>query len=659
MLKALRRLVGHPYFPVLLIIAINLVIGSRIATDFGESWDEQLRYRYADKSLAAYLGDLRTLRDEKGPFYVMIARLGSEGLVLLNPAWQSIDGWHFMHFLSFQLAIFFIYDLAIRRLRKAAAVGVALLFSTQPLLWGHAFINPKDIPFMAFFLGSVALGMRMVERLAPLDGDASFGNSSKPLREAWLDWKEHNLEPDSRRAGRNLIWSVILLGMAGMILLLVVARGYFLERIAWLVSLAYQQGNTTLLGRLFGRLAQNAASLPVDDYVHKALALYPMLVAVLFLLWLALAVWLLARWFPSTTVRLRRQVLRPGISAYGRSFRSPALLGAGLLLGLTTSIRVLGPLAGGLVAVYAVLKLRRRAVPLLAAYISLALIVTYVTWPALWGDPLRAFSASFQMASDFDWQGKVLFAGIEYSSGNLPASYLPTLIAIQLGETTLLLFLLGLAVAVWRFYQERSERAWFVMLSAWFFLPLLGVILLRPNLYDNARHFIFILPPLFLFGGYALDALSQRIQRTWLVYALVALLALPNVVALVRLHPYPYIYYNALVGGPHGAFREYEMDYWATSYREATSFVNQVANPAAGVVVWGPDHIVRRFARPDLQVIEYGQADTSQGHAASYAIISTRHNKDQTEYPLAPVVYRIEREGALLAVVKQLDAEGP
>ena len=135
-----------------------------------------------------------------------------------------------------------------------------------------------------------------------------------------------------------------------------------------------------------------------------------------------------------------------------------------------------GPaVVGGLVAVYAVLKLRRRAVPLLAAYISLALIVTYVTWPALWGDPLRAFSASFQMASDFDWQGKVLFAGIEYSSGNLPASYLPTLIAIQLGETTLLLFLLGLAVAVWRFYQERSERAWFVMLSAWFFLPLLGV----------------------------------------------------------------------------------------------------------------------------------------------------------------------------------------
>ncbi len=42
-----------------------------------------------------------------------------------------------------------------------AAFGATLLFITQPLFWGHAFINPKDIPLFSLFLLSVYLGMRM------------------------------------------------------------------------------------------------------------------------------------------------------------------------------------------------------------------------------------------------------------------------------------------------------------------------------------------------------------------------------------------------------------------------------------------------------------------------------------------------------------------
>ena len=30
-------------------------------------------------------------------------------------------------------------------------------------MWGHSFINPKDIPFMTFFLASIYFGLKMLD----------------------------------------------------------------------------------------------------------------------------------------------------------------------------------------------------------------------------------------------------------------------------------------------------------------------------------------------------------------------------------------------------------------------------------------------------------------------------------------------------------------
>ena len=42
-----------------------------------------------------------------------------------------------------------------------------------------------------------------------------------------------------------------------------------------------------------------------------------------------------------------------------------------------------------------------------------------------------------------------------------------------------------------------------------------------------------------------------------------------DAVTLVRLHPYEYLFYNALVGGLEGASRRYDLDYWFSSMPEA------------------------------------------------------------------------------------------
>jgi len=53
------------------------------------------------------------------------------------------------HYLSYRHWAF--YELCERWLTRNASLGATLLFATQPLFWGHAFISPKDIPFLTFF----------------------------------------------------------------------------------------------------------------------------------------------------------------------------------------------------------------------------------------------------------------------------------------------------------------------------------------------------------------------------------------------------------------------------------------------------------------------------------------------------------------------------
>jgi len=157
----------------------NLAVGVLVVRNYGESRDEQSRITNAERALAAYTSD----SSARGmPFYIMLARIGSDWL---RDAWKSlrlIEAWHFMNFLSFLMGVFFFYRICSRYLSRGAALGATLLFNTQPLLWGHGWINPKDTPFMAFFLGSVALGLEMADSFESASREAA--NEAVTLSEA-------------------------------------------------------------------------------------------------------------------------------------------------------------------------------------------------------------------------------------------------------------------------------------------------------------------------------------------------------------------------------------------------------------------------------------------------------------------------------------------
>ena len=262
---------------------------------------------------------------------------------------------------------------------------------------------------------------------------------------------------------------------------------------------------------------------------------------------------------------------------------------------------------------------------------------------------------SFTEASDYPWEGKVLFGGAEYEVDSLPRSFLPVLMTLQFTEPVLILCLIGLGAGIHLWIKHRIDRPLATLAALWLGLPLLAVIITQPAMYDNFRHFLFITPPIFICAGFGLQFILDRTRRVyWKVFWLL-LAILPGVYGLITLHPYQYVYYNSLAGGLPGAARRYELDYWASSYREATQFINEIAPEGARILVWGPEHIVGTYARQDLMIEKYRKENTDSNASADFAIISSRNNKDETLFPEAGILWTTGRGGTIYTVVKQLN----
>ena len=168
--------------PICILLAVNIIVGLFVFRDYGLSWDEPLFYSYGDALGYAYsptewfsghfdlnnsYGASGDDHKTRGPAYLFLAREFVYGLKALGA--DSASAWHLVNFLFFQLGIYFLYRISTRWISPISAFFTSAFFSYQPLLWGHAFINPKDPPFLTFFLASVCLGFEMVDAIAQKD----------------------------------------------------------------------------------------------------------------------------------------------------------------------------------------------------------------------------------------------------------------------------------------------------------------------------------------------------------------------------------------------------------------------------------------------------------------------------------------------------------
>ena len=514
------------HFPLLLLVLVNIIVGLVALPGYGESVDELSQNSYAERTIQAVQSRVSTgiwpdsfvgeaaKQGSHGPAFITAVTLLKN---LLLPEGDHVERLlfnHFLYFIAFTVGVVALFFLARRWVSETAALGTALLFNTQPLLFGHAFMNPKDVVFMSFLTASAALGMWMVDRY-----EKPFPAEGKPL---------------------------------------------------------------------------------------------PNGIRIFFRQFLCADVWL-----------------------------------AGLALGFASAIRIAAPLIGLVVLAHIFLSRKWQALPRLFAYGMISFFFMIVFWPYLWPDPIGRLVGSILNSVHYPDTHITLFKGALYDSADIPLSYLPTLLAVQLTETTLLLILVGA-------FSFIKKLRWdlFALILIWFLLPAAVILFFRVNLYDNFRQVFFILPPLFLIAGLGLDWLLSFLRLPVTRLLLLFLMLLPGLYANVTLYPYQYIYYNQVVGGVRGAYRVFELDYWHLAFKEAQSFVNQTARPNANIFVGNSKPSAQTFARPDLIFNAFG-ARKRNWEKYDYIIVSTAENADE-KFSEFQTVFMVERNGVPLVHVKKL-----
>jgi hypothetical protein len=401
---------------------------------------------------------------------------------------------------------------------------------------------------------------------------------------------------------------------------------------------------------LFNGDIRNGISIQNTKTVYPYLMIFLIIIILLFILGLSIY------YFPKSVGFLSgfstRKDLRTDFSII---LRNKWVYLSGLILGISITNRSLGLAAGLFILFYLWVKDRSKFISTSIIYLSISLLVVYLSWPGLWGNPIIGIFKSLLGVSTFSWGGKVLFFGETLSPNNLPAMYIPTLMSIQLTIPALILFFVGVTVSLVKRYRNELDKTLFFIIATWLFLPLILIFIVKPSIYDNFRHFLFLTPPVFLFAGLGIKYIFSKINNKIISFLLTSAILLPGIVGIINLHPYQYIYYNSLIGGVEGAFRRFETDYWYTSYYESTKYINQVSSKNDTILVYGSWQIVDYYAREDLTIIRYIKDDEeTQFEESDYAIISTRGNKDLYLLPDEQTVFTIEESGATLAVVRKL-----
>lgn len=568
--------------------------------DYGASWDENIMQVYADQSLKNYAewrdkGEIKLEHETLqyyGPFFMMTVQTVSRFMDRFSQT-NIADLRHLVYFLVYFASIPAFYTIARRWFDPLSSLGASLLYAFQPVLWGHAFINPKDAPFMSLVVISIAAGLRMVDGIHSLsDADLS---DVKPR-----------------------VWLISLLGLASVLVAFLLTESIY-GMITDLVVSA-KAGEANIISALASKLDQVPAKVYIERYFVLFLhtrAIYTVLTFVS----------LLYFWH-----RVQPAILKVLTIVF-----APALL-----LGFTTSTRVLGPFAGVIVAYYLLRNKTRISFIAVVLYAGLAAAAAYLTWPFLWMDPAGNLLATLQKMSAFPWTGDVLFNGNFYKASEIPFLYLPTLILIQMTEPVWILVLLGFFFSV---AKKRTELI--ILVALWFFVPFLGFFLGSATLFDNFRHILFILPSVFLLSG----SVFEKIPKPALRAACIVLCIMPGIFGIITLHPYEYAYYNQFIGGLKGAQGRFETEYWLTSYREAAEYINEHASPGAGVWVDGPGHVFSPFARDDLKVNSWSSEDPVERY--EYVVASYRFISNGTAQPNAEVVYKIVRDDVVLAVIRK------
>jgi hypothetical protein len=650
----LKKILNYRYISELFLVIFGLISGLCLFRNYGASWDEPDLYKYATQSLSAY-----SIHDRAEGQFNLDSLLGPDNLRLYGPAYlvagqiivnivqtlntgiPAIDLWHLLNYLMLVLGIVFFYRLLHRWFDTWPAFISSLLFATQPLLFGIAWIDPKDIPFMVLFIISIYTGLSLADRTELVFKSTPAVRNSGEVVTLAPGWMK-------------------TLGIVSAIL-------SFLSAVGWIFKPSILVGmNHTILGmsnrpaddlllKTFSSIARNSNAIPLETYAAKAGQIFSnSLIAISILAGVFILLTVSIRLYPgwiSGTSRFTVNVLNTVFLSKPANRLNwtviASFLMASLVLGLTTSTRVLGPFAGLLISIELFRQIKWKSIPLIVIYGFLAVLVTIAAWPYLWENTAGRFGEVFLHMAENPVGVGVLFRSIVYDSKELPLEYLPWLMIITLTIPAVILCITGFFNFVSDWGKKNLPAETWIM-AAWFLVPFGYVLVNHPPMYDNYRHFLFILPAVFFFGGLVVNRL-MKVTWPWIKAVVVLIILVPGIVGIIQSHPYEYTYYNELVGGMTGAAGKYEVDYWLTCYRDLTLQVNSNEKDADNIFAAFMPDLVRYYA--DKRFIVFKANDPS--YPPGSLIFLPLRRQSLTLYSELPEAYSVVHNGVTLCAARR------
>lgn len=136
-----------------------------------------------------------------------------------------------------------------------------------------------------------------------------------------------------------------------------------------------------------------------------------------------------------------------------------------------------------------------------------------------------------------------------------------------------------------------------LFLLLWTLVPIARVSAPGMRDFDGVRHFLEFLPPLAILAAIGLERLLRlaRAEHRLVRVAAVGAAVAPGLVVTAATHPNGICYYNGLIGGLGGAAKAGILDatdYWGNSYWQGLDWLNENAEPEAGLIVPVAEHVV-------------------------------------------------------------------
>lgn len=306
--------------------------------------------------------------------------------------------------------------------------------------------------------------------------------------------------------------------------------------------------------------------------------------------------------------------------------------------------------------------LRVAGLALLAGAVAVG--ATCVFWPTILVEGPGAWIRAVLVAKSFTFGYPVLYLGGIHQSTALPWDYPYVYLALTTPLPLLALSATGLFACLAILRRFDSER-WPVAASLLTLVafPFVAFLLLKPNMYDGIRHFLFLIPLLSTAAGFGAAALTRlRPAPAWQLGTTAActLLLAAGLWPIARMHPYQLTYFNVLAGKPETVHERFETDYWVLSYREAAEWINarqaesreplHVLVAANGISMACFVPYLDTRVKYSFGIEKFPQRDLPAPF--DYYVAMTRYGQSEN-FPWSPVAHRIESGGILLSIIRR------